>query len=68
MTAFQNKIENMQFNAQEIYFYVHYNHFNKHNGIIHWVKLILILMGTGQMMLHYFQFILIGFDFMWKCM
>ena len=72
MTAFQNKIEHMQFNAQEITS-VHHSHFNKHNAIIHWVKSMLILMGTNDAPLIlinfdwiWFQFISIRFDFIWK--
>ena len=43
-----------------IYFYVHYSHFNKHNVIIHWEKLMLILMGTNDAPL-----ISIYFDWIW---
>ena len=63
---FRSRLNTCNIMHKKKYFYVHYSNFNKYNVTIHWVKLMLILMG--QMMLHWSQFISIGFDFMWKCM
>ena len=44
---FRSRLNTHNLMHKKKYFYVHYSHFNKHNVIIHWVKLMLILMGTN---------------------